>query len=284
MSCRSYNIMIRTANNLAKNYAKKFISTALAPIDYTRTKEIPAILDVSGILNMKMKNKKLRILDIGSPQILSLCLCFYSELWDIVYINPFEMELEDLHFKSSALSLKNLDVRYGDITDLLTISNIGQFDYIFSCSVFEHIHPENGGDIIASKNVTQLLKPEGIFSFSVPYYKKAFSEYKYGDVYAEKAISGEKIFYQRFYDEESLNYQLIKPTGLTVLEKKYIGEKYYFENNIHKRLAFLVGVGKRRLLLGRFFKNISNFFMEESIDSTSLKKPYLAILSLKKDS
>ena len=281
MSFKSYNIVIAAANKLAKNYAKKFISTALVPIDYTRTKEIPAILDVSGILNMK--NKKLRILDIGSPQILSLCLCLYSELWEVVYINPFEMELEDLHLKSSAVSLKNLDVRYGDITDLSTISNIGQFDYIFSCSVFEHIHPENGGDIIASKNVTQLLKPEGIFSFSVPYYKKGFSEYKYGDVYATKVISGGKTFFQRFYDEESLNHQIIQPTGLTVLEKKYIGEKYYFENNIHKRMAFLVGVGKRRLLLGRFFKNISDFFMEESSNFTALKKPYLAILALKKN-
>ena len=281
MSFKSYNILIAAANKLAKNYAKKFISTALVPIDYTRTKEIPAILDVSGILNLK--NKKLRILDIGSPQILSLSLCLYSELWDVIYFNPFEIELEDLRLKSSALCLHNLDVRYGDITDLLSIPNIGQFDYIFSCSVFEHIHPENGGDIIASKNVTKLLKPGGIFSFSVPYYKRAFNEYKNGDVYSMKSTTNEKTFFQKFYDEDSLNHQIIEPTGLKILEKKYIGERYYFENNIHQRMAFLVGVGKRRLLLGRFFKNISDLFMKESVDFTSLKKPYLAILALKKD-
>ena len=149
--------------------------------------------------------------------------------------------------------------------------------------MFEHIHPANGGDIAASKNVTQLLKPEGIFSFSVPYYKKAFREYKHGDVYATKAISGEKTFFQRFYDEESLNRQIIEPTGLTLLEKKYLGEKFYFKNNIHKRMTFLVGVGKRRLLFGRFFNNISDLFMEESSDFASLEKPYLAILALKKD-
>lgn len=281
MSFKSYNILITAANKLAKNYAKKFISTVLIPIDYTRTKEIPAILDVSGILNMK--NKKLRILDIGSPQILSLSLCLCSELWDVVYINPFDMELKDLNLKSSVLHLTNLDIRFCDITNMSTLSNIGQFDYIFSCSVFEHIHPENGGDIIASKNVTQLLKPEGLFSISVPYYKKSFNEYMPGDVYSIKASAGKKTFFQRFYDEESLNHQIIQPTGLTVLEKKYIGEKYYFENNIHKRMAFLVGVGKRRLLLGRFFKNISDFFMEESSNFTALKKPYLAILALKKN-
>lgn len=83
--------------------------------------------------------------------------------------------------------------------------------------------------------------------------------------------------------QNSGNNQIIQPTDLIVLEEKYIGEKYYFENNIHKRMAFLVGVGKRRLLFGRFFKNISDFFMEESMSSTSLKKPYLAILALKKN-
>jgi SAM-dependent methyltransferase len=213
MNSEFHNILITTANKLAKNYAKKFISTALVPIDYTRTKEIPAILEVSRI-NIK-KNKKLRILDIDSPQILSLSLCLFSRLWEVVYINPLEMELKDLHLKSSVLCLKNLDVRYGDITDLLTISDIGQFDYIFSCSVLEHIFPENGGDIIASKNIKQLLKPGGIFSFSVPYYKRAFNEYKNGDVYFIKSMVNEKKFFQRFYDEESLNRQIIEPMGLT---------------------------------------------------------------------
>jgi len=281
MNYKSYKTLIAVANKLTKHYAKKFISTALVPIDYTRTKEIPAILDISGI-DIK-KNKKLRILDIGSPQILSLSLCFCSELWDVVYINPFKKELEDLHLKSSVLCLKNLDVRYGDITNLLTISNIGQFDYIFSCSVFEHINPEKGGDIIASKNVTHLLKPGGIFSFSVPYYKKSFNEYKYGDVYYIKSLTNEKTFFQRFYDDESLNRQIIEPTGLTVLQKKYIGERYYYKNNINKRMALLVGTGKRALLLGRFFRIISDFFMEESSNFKLLKKPYLAIFSLKKN-
>jgi SAM-dependent methyltransferase len=281
MSLKSYQILITAANKLAKNYAKNFISTALKPIDYTRTKEIPSIFNVSGIL--ARKNEKLRILDIGSPQVLSLALGLHSNLWDIIYFNPFEMELEDLRLKYLVLHLSNLKIIRGDVTNLATISMIGEFDYIFSCSVFEHIHPENGGDVVASNNIAQLLKPGGIFSFSVPYYKKAFIEYKDGNVYATKAIAGKKTFFQRFYDEESLHRQIIEPTGLTILEKKYIGERYYFGNNIHKRMAFLVGIGKRGLLLGRFFKKISDLFMEESSDPTSLKKPYLAVLALKKD-
>lgn len=273
--------MIAAANKLAKNYLNKFIYSFLMPIDYTRTKEIPAILDLSGIL--ERKTERLRILDIGSPQILSLSLGLYSDLWEITYVNSFEEELEDLRQKSSVLGLKKLQIINADITLLDTVSQMGTFDYIFSCSVFEHIHPENGGDVIASKNVPQLLKPTGAFVFSVPYYKERFNEYMEGDVYTIKGDPKKKTFFQRFYDEGSLHNQIVTPTALRVTGKTYIGEKFYSENNIKKRMAFLVGIGKRAFILGRFFNKISDIFMEESQDYKKLKKPYLAIYSLVKD-
>lgn len=281
MKNKSFNIIIRTANQLTKNYLNKFIYSFLIPVDYTRTKEIPAILDLSGIL--ERKDDRLRILDIGSPQILSLSLGLYSDLWEITYVNSFEAELEDLRQKSSVLGLRNMRVTNADITLLDTVSQLGTFDYIFSCSVFEHIHPENGGDVIASKNVSLLLKQTGSFVFSVPYYKERFNEYLEGDVYAIKGDPRKKTFFQRFYDEESLHDQIITPTGLRIAGKTYIGERYYSVNNIKKRMAFLVGVGKRAFLMGRFFNKVSDIFMEESQDYKNLKKPYLAIYSLVKD-
>jgi SAM-dependent methyltransferase len=269
------------SNKLAKTYARKLVSTFLSPIDYTRTREIPALLDVSEILDVK--NEKLRILDISSPQILGLSLCLFSDLWKVVYINPYQPELEDLRLKSSALCRKNLDIHDGDITNLSTLNVIGQFDYIFSCSVFEHIHPEEGGDIIASQNIKKLLNPGGVFAFSVPCYKEAFNEYKSGSVYAIKADNSRRTFFQRFYDLSSLHHRIIEPTGLGIWKKLYIGERYYFNNNINKRLALLIGSGKRSLFLGRFFKIISSVFMEVSEDFHALEKPYIAIIALKKD-
>jgi hypothetical protein len=275
---KSFNIIITAANRLAKNYFSKFIYSFLMPVDYTRTKEIPAILDLSGIL--ERKTERLRILDIASPQILSLSLGIYSDLWEITYINPFEAELEDLRQKSSVLDLKKLQIINADITLLDTVSQLGTFDYIFSCSVFEHIHPENGGDVLASKIIPQLLETRGVFIFSVPYYKESFNEYVEGDVYAIKGDSSLPTFFQRFYDEESLYRQIIVPTGLRVAGKTYIGERFYSVNNIKKRMAFLIGFGSRALILGRFFNKISDIFMEESQDYKKLKKPYLAIYSL----
>lgn len=278
---KSFNIIRMAANRLAKNYFNKFIYSFLIPVDYTRTKEIPAILDLSGIL--ERKTERLKILDIGSPQILSLSLGLYSDLWKITYMNPFEEEREDLRQKSSILGLKEMQIINADITLFNTVSQLGTFDYIFSCSVFEHIHPENGGDVIASKNIPQLLKQTGSFVFSVPYYKVGFNEYLEGDVYAIKGDPKKKTFFQRFYDENSLHKQIVEPTALRVRAKTYIGEKFYSENNIKKRMGFLVGTGKRAFILGRFFNNISDIFMEESQDYKKLKKPYLAVYSLVKN-
>ena len=275
-----YNIIITAANKLAKNYLKRFIHSFFIPIDYTRTKEIPAILALSGIL--ERKSEKLKILDIGSPQILSLSLSLYSDLWEITYVNSFEDELAALRQNSSVLGLKKLQIKNADITLLDTVSRLGTFDYIFSCSVFEHIHPEDGGDVIASKNVSHLLKSNGSFVFSVPYYRERFNEYLEGNVYAIKGDPKKKTFFQRFYDEDSLHKQIVGPTALRVQGRTYIGEKFYSKNNIKKRMAFLVGFGKRAFIMGRFFNNISDIFMEESQDYKKLKKPYLAIYSLVK--
>jgi len=280
-----YRLMISTANCLAVGFLKRlslrnFVNTALKPVDYTRSKEVPALLDVSDILGRK--DEKIRIIDIGSPQILSLSLSRYSSLWDIVYINAFKPELDDLEVKSMVLGLSNLKILKADVTDLDTLKGLGEFDYVLSCSVFEHIHPEDGGDTVAARNIKSLLKPGGVFAFSVPYYKKAFNEYVEGDVYSVKGEKKKRTFFQRFYDEGTLTRQIISPSGLELFDKLYIGERFYFEKDIHRRMAFFVGVKKRSFLLGRFFHIISSVFMTKSQNYKTLKKPYLAIYSLVK--
>ena len=239
------------------------------------------MLDLSGL--PEYRDRKLRILDIGSPQILSLALGKYSDLWEITYLNSWEPELEDLRQKASTLGLSRLQIIHADITRFGTVSGLGTFDYIFSCSVFEHIHPEDGGDTLAAKIVPRLLKPSGVFVFSVPYYTERFNEYLAGDVYTMKGTPQNKTFFQRFYDEKSLQDQIITPTGLRISGKTYIGERYYSVNNIKKRMAFLVGLGKRAFIMGRLFNTISDVFMEEARDYKKLKKPYLAINALIKD-
>lgn len=277
---KPYKAILSASNNLALAYFRNFIGAALQPLDYTRTKELPALLDISGIL--ERKTERLRILDISSPQLLSITLSIQSPDWEMIYINPYAPELADIKIKAGVLNRHELKIMQADITRPETLEELGFFDYVFSCSVFEHIHPEHGGDIKASANLGRLLKPGGLFVFSVPFYKKAFNEYVQGDVYSIKAVSGKKTFFQRFYDEKTLQEQIIEPSGLQVFAKRFIGERFYHEDDITKRMAHRIGFGKTALLLGRFFNRLSDIFMTESVEASTLKKPYLAIYALQK--
>lgn len=268
---RNYNIYsIKLLWHALRNF--------LSPIDYTRTREIPTLLDLSGIFNDKRNN--LKILDIASPQILSTTLARYNKTWNISYLNPFQNEIVDIELRKKILKLENIFTINADIKDQGLNQVIGDFDYIFSCSVFEHIHPEQDGDVVAIKNIKQLLKPGASFNLSVPYYLKAFNEYKNADIYQIKNPSGEKIFFQRFYDSDSLENRIINPSGLQNTGECFIGERFYYKKRIDKRLGVLFSKGIQSILFGRLFRLISGIFLKTSKRAETLSKPYLAFLKL----
>jgi len=274
-------IFRKTYNKFSLNLMKAAVQNLLMPVAYTRTREIPEVIDISGILNEK--RNKLRILDISSPQLLSLSLAYHNPKWEILYLNPFDDEILDMKQRINVLKLKNIKTIQEDIKNQDLKNKIGSFDYIFSSSVFEHIYPENGGDIEASKIIKSLLNTTGIFTISVPFYKKFFHEYTYKNVYYIDNKRNEKIFFQRFYDEETLRNQIIIPTGLKLIDQTYIGERFFFKNNIHKRLGTILGSGKFGFIFGRFFNLISKIFMLKSKTPVGLSKPYLAFLKFKND-
>jgi 2-polyprenyl-3-methyl-5-hydroxy-6-metoxy-1,4-benzoquinol methylase len=264
-----------------KSIARRDFKNFFRSIDYIRTAELPAVLNLSQIL--RLQNEDLKILDISSPQILSAALAEASNGWNITYINPFQPELEEMLKIKSLLLLGNLSTNNVDITNRDDLNKLNdKFDYIFSSSVFEHIYPEEGGDIIAVKNINQLLKPNGMFIFSVPFYKQGFNEYKYGDAYLVKGVKNKKIFFQRFYDEDKLNRQLISPSNLTLESVLYLGERFYYPNNIHKRFAQNMQSKISSVLLGKFFFLISKLLISYSSDYKDLKKPYIAVVALRK--
>jgi SAM-dependent methyltransferase len=271
--------------SIAKKLSKKGLTNGdlkyfFKPIDYTRTAELPAVLNQSKILYQK--NEKLNILDVSSPQILSASIAEIFPSSEITYVNPFQAELDEMLRISCLLGLKNISVLKIDLTNENDIEKITvKYDYIFSSSVFEHIHPEEGGDILAAKNITKLLKSGGLLLLSVPFYKESFNEYKYGDVYAVKGSDNERIFFQRFYDEKKLNTQLINPSKLSLESILFLGERFYHPNNIHKRFAQLMQKRISSLIFGKFFFLISKHLFSYSGNFKELKKPYIAVMALR---
>jgi ubiquinone/menaquinone biosynthesis C-methylase UbiE len=57
--------------------------------------------------------------------------------------------------------------------------------------VFEHIAPEQDGEIPAVKELARVLAPHGIAILTVPFSKKYFAEYRTGRVY--ERISSETV-------------------------------------------------------------------------------------------
>jgi hypothetical protein len=275
-------ILKKSVNKLAVKSLFYSIRSCFVPIDYTRTRELPVLIELSGII--KRKNEKLKILDVSSPQLLSLSLANFSSNWDITYINPFMPELDYMEIRRAMLNIRNINIVQADITCEDIHQTLPGFDFLFSCSVFEHIYPEKGGDVKASNNIRGLLNAGGKFIFSVPFYKKGFHEYKKSTEYGNHKKNNEELyFFQRFYDEETLKDQIINPTKLSLDKIVYIGERYYFPNNIKKRFSKLAGRKGISLFLGRFFPVLSRIFMCQANDSKLLRKPYLAIASMIKN-
>ena len=112
---KSKKLLKQALHERTKKLLAEIIRSFLCPIDYVRTMEIPAILEESGIL--KEKRNPLRILDISSPQMLSITLANFSSCWDIYYINPFQEETNEMIKLKSYMRLKNIKVLNRDITE-----------------------------------------------------------------------------------------------------------------------------------------------------------------------
>jgi len=268
---------------LGARYLSRGIRNILAPVDYTRIREIPLLVALSGVL--AKRTQRLRILDAGSPQILSMYLASASPSWEIVYINRFEPELDRLEEQRRVLGLRNVTAASCDLTDRSTVQKLGRFDYVFSCSVFEHIHPEADGDSLASANLRSVMAAGATCTISVPFSTSPFNEYRVADVYGNRGSDAEKVFFQRFYDERTLRSRIIEPTGFSVIAQSYLGERFYFPGNIHRRLGPALVTGRvKPLLLGPTVGVLSRVFMEEASDWRQLGKPYIAVVAMRTES
>lgn len=267
-----------TTRVISKRFLRGFLFSFFAPLDYVRTVEIPILLEQSGILD---ERRPLRVLDLASPQILSLSLARQFPDWEIVYVNKYKPELDELLVRKHALRVHNLSAVEWDITTRMDF--VKEFDYVLSCSVFEHITPEQGGDAAAAAILRDYLKDGGVFAFTVPFSKQAFSEYRTGNVYSHSDLGNEKVFFQRFYDAHSLESNIIRSSGLERVRSLFLGERFWFPERRDVRLAgFINSSSLVTLLLGRLYPLLSHTFMTRSKDWWELRKPYIAVVVLRK--
>lgn len=184
------------------------------PIDYMRWAEFDAVLRM---LDLKPGQT---VLDVASPQWLTLYLAASNPNVHFNFISIMESEVEPYRAIAAAHGLNNLEYAIEDVRKLSWPPS--SFDKVLSVSVLEHVYPEVGGDVIAFEEIRRVLKDDGELLLTMPCKHIRRTLYMDGPVY-EREESG-RNFFAREYDMDSF-HDLVSQTGFRVDEEWRIEER-----------------------------------------------------------
>ena len=237
----------------------------ITPIRYWRAVETPLVLE---FLSPKKDQK---ILDIGSPKLLSLYIAkkFKAKIISSDIHNYFTNYCID--FSKVLGTNKNYHTKIIDARKIKLNNN--SLDKVYSLSVFEHI-PGNG-DIRAVKEVRRILKKEGILILTLPFGAKFQIEFRnpknfYYSLDNSKQ-NKKKVFYQRIYDEKELLRRIIKPSNMKVISKTYVTQKFNLPIGIYLSLLGPLNIMLSKVNHIKLSEN-NNTITKKSIVHLVLKK------------
>ena len=181
---------------------KKTIGKITQPVNsYTRFPEYyyfeKAIREYLSTLPLE---RKVRILDVGSPKLLGLYLAFTTR-WEVTLTDISELNVDEYRSMWRGLKPK----AQGDADFLLQDARSlqfddAEFDVIYSMSVIEHIEGDSG-DSKAASELLRVLKPGGVLILSVPFGTKYIEQQRIGFSGAARRMANQHAyFFQRIYD------------------------------------------------------------------------------------
>jgi SAM-dependent methyltransferase len=215
-----YRFGLRVGARTFRVAPRDALKRLVLPVEYIRCAEFRYVLQH---LDVAADH---RVLDIGSPKLLSLFLAARvgADVW--------ATDLVDYFFTAygayASSVLKDGHGRYHMETQdaqALTYDDEA-FDRIFSVSVVEHIPGD--GDAAAMQEIARVLKPGGLVCLTVPWSDQGYVEdfqAKGDDAYWVEGGSEERVFYQRVYDRDSMNKRLLGQHGLDVIDVSFWGER-----------------------------------------------------------
>jgi SAM-dependent methyltransferase len=252
---------------------REVLKNIIVPVNYWRNLEFRIVLD-----ELQPKTSD-RILDIGSPKLLSLYLAdkvgaeIFSTDVENYFINDYKVFGEFKGIEPGRFHVQTADARH------LNFSN-EYFSKVYSISVVEHI-PDTG-DIDAMKEIARILSPKGVCVLTVPFAPESRDEYKNASEFywagnsKQKEDTSGRVFFQRRYSERDLQERLIKPSGLELIKLRFLGEKIYISDE--KELAHFLPP-----ITGFIHPLLSTLFHYAPANSwQALRKPCGALIVLQK--
>jgi SAM-dependent methyltransferase len=241
------------------------------PVNYWRTTEYDIVWNEAEF------HANDRILDIGSPKLLSLYLA------KITGAKVFSTDIDNYFVKKQAF-VRNLEKVSPDCLHIVVQDGCklsyqdNSFNKVYSISVLEHI--PHDGDTECIKEIARVMTKGGRCFITVPFWPQGRVDYLNGkEVYwSPHSIEAEdgQVFFQRRYSEEDLFRRIITPSSLTLKKLQYIGENVMI--NSHRELSDLLPA-----VTGPVQPLISKLFHTSPSDSwQALKKPLCAFIVLEK--
>lgn len=222
-----------------------------------------------------------RILDIGSPKLLSIYLAkalgaeVYSTDIEDYFVREYTALRDWEHIAPQHFRVQVEDGRALSFPD-------ASFDKVFSVSVMEHI-PDNG-DADCAREMARVLAPGGRCLITVPFsptsrtiYRKA-NQFYWSNPSADQ--SADMVFFQRRYSEEDLRTRIIEPSGLRLRALRYVGERVLTRSpkEIFEHIPFSAGIP-----IGLIMPLLARLLQTTPVDRwQDIKKPLCAFIVLEK--
>jgi len=197
---------------------RKTLGKLFQPIDYSRFEEFTLTLRGLDVRDSD------RLLDISSPKLFALWLtserrCAVTAT-DIMPSVAQEWQAISERLRAARRLAGELRLETEDARALSYPAET--FDRVFSISVLEHI--EGTGDTAAVREALRVLKPGGLFAFTVPFGLRYEEQFVRHDVYGHQYL-GTPLFFQRVYDPVALQERLLDIGSCEIVARHYIGER-----------------------------------------------------------
>jgi len=258
------------AKLLLRGRWRRALHYLIIPVNYWRALEFRLVWDELGF------QREDRVLDIGSPKLLSLYVArktgaevFATDIADY-FVEEYRLLGQMEGVPAERFHAQVEDGRR------LGFPN-GRFSKVYSISVLEHI--PNEGDTACVREMARVLAGGGRCAITVPFSPESLVEHRQGDFYwAKSSLSMEngEFFFQRKYCEEDLFTRLINPSGLRLRKLGFIGEKV------------TTGPGRELMdllppITGPIQPLLSRLFLRGPVETRKgLKKPLCALIVLEK--